>query len=87
MAEHKFPIFKVTETLDKSANLKHNNKNRSKNNNKRRPYRFSNIWITKKQESDWPQNLEQPWKLENKEEIVTQGKILKQNSLPRQATE
>ena len=88
MAEHKFPIFKVTETLDKSANSNTATKIDQKQTTKKEdPIGFQTFELQRIRNQTGLRISTTMKVRKQRRNKVTQGKILKQNSLPRQATE
>lgn len=88
MAEHKFPIFKVTETLDKSANSNTTTKIDQKTTTKKEdPIGFQTFELQRNRNQTGLRISTTMKVRKQRRNKVTQGKILKQNSLPRQATE
>ena len=88
MAEHKFPVFKVTEALDKSANSNTTTKTDQKTTTKKEdPIGFQTFELQKIRNQTGLRISTTTKVRKQKRNKVTQGKIFKQNSLPRQATE
>lgn len=88
MAEHKFPIFKVTETLDKSANSNTTTKIDQKTTTKKEdPIGFQTFELQRIRNQTGLRISTTMKVRKQRRNKITQGKILKQNSLPRQATE
>ena len=88
MAEHKFPVFKVTEALDKSANSNTTTKiDQKTTTQKEDPIGFQTFELQKiRNQTGLRISTTTNVRKQNRNK-VTQGKIFKQNSLPRQATE
>ena len=88
MAEHKFPVFKVTEALDKSANSNTTTKiDQNTTTKKEDPIGFQTFELQKIRNQTGLRISTTTKVRKQKRNKVTQGKIFKQNSLPRQATE